>query len=362
MPFVPAIELCRVFHAEAVRPVLLRRFGELPYAAALIGYGSDVLGYDDARSTDHQWGPRLLLFLSPDDHRRHAPAIGEALAAELPFEVLGYSTHYGPADDEGIARSAPARGRPVNHLVQVLTLSDFFTLQLGFDPTVDVTQRDWLLTSGQKLLEVTAGAIYHDDTGALTEARLRLQWYPDDVWLYILACQWQRIGQEEAFVGRCAAAGDDLGSRLVAGRLVRDLMQLCFLLERRYALYSKWLGTAFARLDCAGALLPSLTATLAATNIQDREEAMSWAYETIAALHNATGLTESLDSHVRNYFGRPFRVIGAPRFVKATRNAIPPGPLRQLTSLTGSVDQFADSTDVLSNPRHARALGAIYDV
>ena len=106
----------------------------------------------------------------------------------------------------------------------------------------------------QPLLEVTAGGVFHDGLGELIPMREKLAWYPHDVWLYLLASQWMRIAQEEPFVGRCAEAGDELGSRIVAGRIVRDLMRLCFLIERRYAPYSKWLGTAFARLDCASEL------------------------------------------------------------------------------------------------------------
>jgi hypothetical protein len=58
-----------------------------------------------------------------------------------------------------------------------------------------------------------------------------LRWYPDDVWRWLLAGQWARIGQEEAFVGRTAEAGYELGSRVVAARIVRDLVRLCVLLE-----------------------------------------------------------------------------------------------------------------------------------
>lgn len=51
--FIPGIELSRRFYTEAVRPVLDRHWPGLPHAAALVGSGSEALGYDDATSTDH---------------------------------------------------------------------------------------------------------------------------------------------------------------------------------------------------------------------------------------------------------------------------------------------------------------------
>ena len=61
---------------------------------------------------------------------------------------------------------------------------------------------DWLIWPQQHLLGVTAGQVYCDDLGDLTEIRHKLNYYPHDVWLYLLAAQWSRIGQEEAFHGR----------------------------------------------------------------------------------------------------------------------------------------------------------------
>lgn len=81
----------------------------------------------------------------------------------------------------------------------------------------------------------------------------------------VLAAQWRRIEQEEAFPGHCVEVGDELGSRVVAGRLVRELMHLAFLQEREYMPYSTWLGTGFARLRCRPVLEPSLLGALAAT-------------------------------------------------------------------------------------------------
>jgi hypothetical protein len=138
------------------------------------------------------------------------------------------------------------------------TVGEWCTLALGFDPRGTISDADWLGTPSQLLAEATAGAVFEDMTGELTLARERLRWYPDDVWLYLLGCQWRRIDQEEPFVGRTGEVGDDLGSAVITARLVRDLMRLCFLIERRYAPYAKWLGTAFARLHCGPTLIPML--------------------------------------------------------------------------------------------------------
>lgn len=56
----------------------------------------------------------------------------------------------------------------------------------------------------------------------------------------------------------------------------------------------------------------------------------------------------------------PFRILGADRFVSSCLEAIGDPRLRDLP-LVGSVDQFADSTDVLANPARAARLRAIYD-
>ncbi|HEU0299458.1 MAG TPA: hypothetical protein VFR37_08395, partial [Longimicrobium sp.] len=61
--FIPGLELSRLFFVEAVRPLLDAAFPGLRYAAGLLGSGSDVLGFDTEMSRDHDWGPRVDLFL-----------------------------------------------------------------------------------------------------------------------------------------------------------------------------------------------------------------------------------------------------------------------------------------------------------
>ena len=50
--FIPGLQLARRFFHEVVAPRLERLVPALAYGAALIGDGSEVLGCDDAISTD----------------------------------------------------------------------------------------------------------------------------------------------------------------------------------------------------------------------------------------------------------------------------------------------------------------------
>ena len=342
--FVPGLQLARRFYATVVRPLLEEQFPRVPYAAALLGAGSEVAGFDSPRSTDHDWGPRLQIFLADDDADGHARALTAMLASRLPESFRGYPVAFPVTRGPGTVR----------HRVQVTALGTWLTSHLGFDPRHAVTLLDWLATPAQRLAEFTTGEVFHDGPGELSRARDTMAWYPRDVWLYLLACQWQRIEQEEAFPGRCAEAGDDLGSALVTARLARDLMRLCLLMHQRYPPYSKWLGTAFARLPGTGGLTASLKAALSAGSWPAREPHLREAYETVAALHNQSGLTPPLNTGTRPFYDRPYQVIEAGRFTAALREAITDPQVRRLPA-TGAIDQFIDSTDAAGDLRFLRA-------
>ena len=229
----------------------------------------------------------------------------------------------------------------------VTTLDEWLAAHLGFDPRGGISTADWLGTPQQILLEVTSGPVFHDGLGELEPVREALAWYPDEVWLWVLACQWRRIDQEEPFVGRSAEVGDELGSRILAARLAREAMRLCFLQERRYAPYSKWLGSAFARLPAHESLGEPLRELVSATDFETREARFVAVVQHLAERHNALGVTAPVDETVGLFHDRPFRVLGSARFLDSCLERVTDPWLRSLP-LVGAIDQFVDSTDVLS--------------
>jgi hypothetical protein len=234
---------------------------------------------------------------------------------------------------------------------------------------------DWLALPEQKLLEVTAGAVFHDGLAALEPARARFAYFPRPVWLCRLAAAWGRISEEEPFMGRTGDLGDELGSRLIAARLARDLMRLAFLYARRYAPYSKWLGTAFARLPIASALQPLLLGMLHGSissaqacpeerrdmpDWRGRERYMSQALRLLAEEHNRQSITPNLSPETQGFFGRPFQVLMAERFTTAIAAEISDPTLRWAATTVGAVDQFSDCVAVHSSAQLAGVLRSVY--
>ena len=335
--FVPALRLSAGFHRELVRPLL----GDEPHSAALLGWGSDVLGYDTPRSTDHGWGPRLLVFVAERDRAEELTAM---LDARLPETYRGWPVRFG-------WDRIPAR-----HWVTVTTVGDWLREHLGTDASAGFGTVDWLVTPQQRLLGVVAGAVHSDDLGVLGPLRRRLAWYPDQIWRWLLACQWHRLAQEEAFVARTAEVGDDLGSAVTAARQVRELMRLALLLDRRYAPYQKWLGTAFAHLRHDDDLPARLSR---AVHGDRREDALAAAYTALAARHNRTSLTAPLPTTTGPYYDRPADVLMADRFTEACLATVTDPLLRRLP-LIGAIDHHTDNTDVLTTPNLYRRTAALY--
>jgi hypothetical protein len=359
--FISGIELSRRFYQEAVRPILDARFPGLPYAAAHIGPGSDVLGFDTEMSADHDWGPGVLLFLRDADARL-GDDIRAAMSQELPHVFAGYPVGMSAPDREGVRQMQPTPEALEEHRVRPIALRAFMQQQLAYDIDRPLDNADWLTISSQKLRELTAGAVHHDQIGELTALRARLAWYPHDIWLYLLASGWQRIGQEEHLMPRAGYVGDELGSALISSRLVRDIMSLCFLIERQYAPYPKWFGTAFQQLDCAVDLGPALWRAQCAPHWRERESALCEAYTYLARMHNRLGITEPLTETCSSFYSRPFQVIYGGRFAATICAQIADQEVRIIAArrLIGSVDQFSDSTDIRADPAWRQLLRELY--
>jgi hypothetical protein len=333
-------ELARAYWDDVVRPILDRKLPDVPRAAARLGSGSDVLGLDDDTSRDHDWGLRLTL-LVPPGHLRDAD---QALAASLPASYQGRPTAFPVTWD-------PA----VRHRIEVATPADFVRSRTGLDVGDGLGVTDWLSLTGQSVLEVTAGPVFEDTWGEISALRGRLAWYPPDLWLHVLAAEWTRVEQELPFVGRTGQRGDDLGSRVIAGRLVTSLVRLGFLLERHWPPYPKWAGTLFARLPTAPSAGENLARALAAATWQEREAALRAACDALHERQRAVGLPALDGPACEPFYDRPFSGLrGVPEVLRA---AITDREVRVLPR-RGGVEQWVDDVGTLTDAGARTRLAA----
>jgi hypothetical protein len=327
---VSGLALAEAFYTREVAPLV-----GVPHAACLLGEGSEVLGFDTARSRDHEWGPRVQILVDAV----HVDAV-RAQMDGLPPVFEGFDT----------AWFSLATGT-VTHHVQVTTLDEWITDTLGLDPREGMDAASWLGLPQQRLLHVTAGRVFRDDDGELTRIRGLLAWYPDDVWAWMMLSGWHLMGNTEPMRGRCIETGDVLGERLLTARLCRLIMELAFLQERRYWPYDKWLGAAFARLDAATKLSALLEQALTAQE-PDATAALQQVMTWLGHRHNALGVSRQVQPQYGpfevgiNDAVRPYEAVNAGDYVKALRETITDDDLRGLVAV-GSIDQLTHSDDVI---------------
>jgi len=326
-------ECSRLYYEQLVGPAVDARWPGLPRAAGRLGSGSDVLGLDDAVSRDHDWGLRLNLLVSAD----MAAHVDAYLEETLPESFEGLPTRFRTTWD--------AHRR---HRVQVQDVASFVHSRTGVDLRDPLSTDDWLMLTGQAVLEVTAGPVFVDTDGALTASRAALCWYPDEMWKYVVAADWARLAQELPFVGRTAEVGDDLGSRVVTARLVEVATHLAHLVDRRWPPYSKWLGTSLTRLPRSHVVAEPLARALISTHWRTREDGLVQAVRTLSRLQADAGLP-TVDDPVEQFWDRAYRGIRV-EVVEALEESIDDPAIRALPRGVGSADQWSHNADVLTDP------------
>ncbi|MGN0493131.1 MAG: DUF4037 domain-containing protein, partial [Acutalibacteraceae bacterium] len=345
--FIKGMDLCESFFNDCAKPIIEKHFPNLKYSAGLIGYGSDVLGYDDSVSTDHMWGPRFYLFLGEADISKKNDILN-ALSENLPYTYKGYSVNFTEPDanDCGVQHPELITEGRVNPLVFIHTFDEYLNEQLGTANFDNISPVQWLTLSEHRLLSLVSGKFFVDSLNC-SEKIERIKYYPDEVKLYMIASNWEIIASEQAFVKRCGECGDEIGSQLVCARLAERLMRLCFLYKDTYAPYSKWFGTAFNHLDIDDNIKQTIRAALSANNLTEREDRIVEAQALVANIHNASHLTDYVDYQIESYFGRNIKVIFADKFAEETskqliNTALENIPLIGTLSQIGGLSELAD--------------------
>ena len=329
--FISGRILSNQFYQEIIKPLLTG----IPHDACLIGEGSDVLGYDQPISMDHDWGPRLTLFVA---NECETIKVRNKITENLPDTFKGFPTR----KDEKTSN------------IEVATISNWLKHNLKIDDIDALGISDWLSFSQQHLLQFTGGAVFSDSLGSYEYAKKILAWYPDDVWRWIMAAQWYFIWSTERLIFRTTEAGDILGSQLIVGKLVRLIVEMVFIQNKEYKPYDKWLGSAFKKIDSSQEIGKVIFEILSDNDIANQIKSIQKLLFELGDIHNTLSLTNLVQPKITYYevgvnnAVRPYMIFNTSDFKDACINSIQDIALKELVYV-GALDQMTNPSDAFIN-------------
>lgn len=207
--------------------MLLNTFPNLmdKIAVGLTGAGSECFAYDDSVSTDHDFDPGFIIFIS-DDIDDDTKFKIERAYAKLPRVYKGYER----------AIMSPVGGNRRG----VKRVSDFLKEKTGTNDG-KLSVYDWLHLDEEYLAELTNGEIWRDDGRIISNIRLKLSTFPEDIKLKKIAGSILLMAQSGQYnYERCISHNELGAARLALYEFVKTTIHTTFLLNEVYMPYYKW--------------------------------------------------------------------------------------------------------------------------
>lgn len=267
------LELSKEYYEAYGKKMLETDFADcMPYiSVGLLGSGSEVLGFDDDVSEDHDFEPGFCIFLPEENviDRKRAFEMERAYA-KLPSEFKGYTK----------LKVAPAGG--ARH--GVVRLSDFLYEKLGSaNGTLDTYA--WLKIPTNYLCEVTKGEIFYDGDGTLSLIREKLMLMPKDIRLKRLAGHLLLMSQSGQYnYPRMVKRGELAAAGLCVDEFVRNALAAIYLLNNEYMPYYKWQFRGLKELDILSELALPLEMLMITGNESNKTQEKTDRIEFVAGM------------------------------------------------------------------------------
>ena len=304
--WVSNIERSRTFYEEYGKKMIHEQFTEYEerIAAGFVGEGSDCFGFDDAVSMDHDYAPGFCMWLTDEDYA----AIGESL--QKAYDEL--------IKQHGIGNMT---GNFLERRRGVSSVSAFYNRLLGQDIsyeepyTIDYTQ-----VQEYQLAQAVNGEVFRDDLGVFSAIREHLAaYYPEKIWRVKLAqCLHDFSQYSQSNYPRMMTRKDYVTASMCIGKAIESIMDIMYLLNRRYAPYYKWKNKGLKKLDKLQEVIPILeqlvvlpcqssaweTCVYTSETVNEKDEAvvlLEKAAELILREMNAQGIVDGTETFLELY-------------------------------------------------------------
>ncbi len=207
------LELGRELAHQVAQDIELNLPDLAPYMClALVGTGSECLGFDDVISEDHDFTKRCQLFLPADIYETNKEHL------QSYFKNYAYGT------------------------VQVECISEFYRRYTLY-PEGPQCEKEFRRVPQDLLCTATNGEVFLDNFGSFTHIRQRLlAYYPEDIRLRKIAYELNQLAQSGQYnLPRMLQRGDTIAASLALHQFVHHYMLLVHLFNKSYAPFYKWL-------------------------------------------------------------------------------------------------------------------------
>ena len=207
------LELGRELAHQVAQDIELNLPDLAPYMClALVGTGSECLGFDDAISEDHDFTKRCQLFLPADIYETNKERL------QSYFKNYAYGT------------------------VQVECISEFYQRYTLY-PEGPQCEKEFRRVPQDLLCTATNGEVFLDNFGSFTHIRQRLlAYYPEDIRLRKIAYELNQLAQSGQYnLPRMLQRDDTIAASLALHQFVHHYMLLVHLFNKSYAPFYKWL-------------------------------------------------------------------------------------------------------------------------
>lgn len=282
------MDISRNYYEAYGRPMLEEKYPEYigRIAAGLAGEGSECMGYDDAYSTDHDFGPAFCLWLTKEDYEEIGVRLQEDYE-KLPKEFMGFP-----------ARNVTEQG---GGRVGVLRIDDFFLRYTGYieapDAETKAGEAGWLTMEPEMLGAVTNGQIFTDPLGEFTKRRKEFGAYPENIRLRRLGQALGKMAQAGQYnFGRMCRRNEREAAYLCKSEFINSAIEAGYLLNGSYMPFYKWKMRGLEEFTCLTSLKKELSVLIGMREDGQAEETIGQ-IEQICNLFvqelNRQGLTES---------------------------------------------------------------------
>lgn len=248
------LELCREYYKEICRPAIKDSFpGDISKMAfGLVGDGSECYGFDDEISQDHDFGPRIMIWLTPENFDEFGEKL-QKFVLNLPRKFSGYN---------GVNTSKYGEGRE-----GVFTIPGFYKRFIGID-RLPATMKEWRALPETNLSIATNGEVFSDYPGEFSKFRnALLRGYPEELKLKMMAARCMKMAQSGQYnYARCLKRGEFVAAQMAASEFIDSTISLIYLVNNRYKPFYKWMHRGLRELPVLGHEISQSLSNLATSN------------------------------------------------------------------------------------------------